>query len=170
MIENLTNIKKKLETTVIGIPTDTVYGLAATKKNIMQIYKIKKRDSKKKLIKFITDYRQIGEVDDFTQEELHQITQKYWPGNNTLIFWQNNELKSYRIIKQKEVIALLNEIEEPLYTTSANISGENPILTKDEFEDEFPEIPLLEHNSEIKPSNIPSNIYIITKEKTEKIR
>ena len=43
-------VKQLNQGNVVGIPTDTVYGLATTIDNIDKLYEIKHRDSNKKII------------------------------------------------------------------------------------------------------------------------
>lgn len=155
---------------VVGIPTDTVYGFACLKENIDNVYKLKKRDKKKKLISFIYKTEQVGTLDDFNKDESKDIFKNYWPGNNTLIFNKDNTLVSYRMPNEKNVLSLLKEIDEILLTTSANKSGENACETKEEFEIRFPNIKLLEEKEKSIKSKSPSNIFIIKKDSVEKIR
>lgn len=155
---------------VVGIPTDTVYGLAVLKDSAEMIYELKNRDRAKKLITFIKKPEQIGPVDEFTYEELVTITKKYWPGNNTLIFSQENEDVAYRIPKEINVLNILEDLDDSLLTTSANISGFAPCLTAEEFLKTFPMIKLLEEKQQSIKTNKPSNIYIIKKKGIKKIR
>lgn len=171
MIGNIEKIIENLEKgLVIGVPTDTVYGFATLEQNSAKIYDLKQRNKNKKLISFIHDWHQIGQVDEFTNDELKNITEKYWPGNNTLIFKQKGSLVSYRIPQENNTLRLLKKINKPLVTTSANLSGEPPILTKMDFLSKFEHIMLLEEKIETKKTGIPSNIYIISKNSSKKIR
>ncbi len=163
-------IKALLDGEVVGMATDTIYALATLKENSDKIYEIKNRDKTKKLITFIPNYKNIGQTDEFNTNELKEISDKYWPGNNTLIFLQNQELISYRIPDDQNIISLLNNLKKDILTTSANISGEKPCTTKDEFLKRFPNIKLLNEEFESKKTNKPSKIYIIKKEGIKKIR
>ncbi len=150
---------------VIGIPTDTVYGFACLSEFAEEIYTLKKRDKNKKLISFVKrDY--YFDVDTYTQD----VFEKYWPGNYTFIIPQNNELVSYRIPNEPNVLELLQLLDKRLLTTSANISGEEPVTTKEEFEQRFPNIPLLKEEIESKKTKTPSKIYIIKEEKMIEVR
>lgn len=150
---------------VIGIPTDTVYGLAALRPASKQIYEIKKRDINKKLISFV----KIGykfDVDNFTND----LFKSHWPGNTTFIIKQNEEFVSFRIPNEPNVLNLLDLLDEPLLTTSANISGELPATSPDEFFEKFPGIPLLKEDVIITKSKEPSTILKIDENKIIKIR
>lgn len=98
------------------IPTDTVLGLLAKNKEI--IYSIKKRDTSKKLVRFIADYELLGKL----TVEQEQFLDLVWPGTVTII--KNNE--SYRMPNVSTIIKLVQKLG-PLYCSSANISGEQTV-------------------------------------------
>ncbi|MBP7139667.1 MAG: threonylcarbamoyl-AMP synthase [Caldisericia bacterium] len=135
--ENLEKIKKILENGGIGIiPTDTIYGLCANgldKNLIKKIYKIKKRDFNKPLVLFVKNKSEIEKyayVDDLAIK----IIDRYMPGEITIVLKKKEgcpevSLKkfdtiAFRIPNNKFVIDILNLIDFPLATTSANISKE----------------------------------------------
>lgn len=135
--ENIEEIKEILEKKGIGvIPTDTVYGLCINgfeKELIKKIYKIKKRDYDKPLILFVKDKKEIekyGEVDEVSRK----IIDRFLPGPLTVVIKkgkfsiENGLIKKdtigIRIPNNDFVLKLLNSIDFPLLTTSANVSGE----------------------------------------------
>ncbi len=150
---------------VIGIPTDTVYGFAVLPEFSDKVYQLKNRALSKKLISFVGPSHKFM-VDDYTQDIFNQ----YWPGNYTFIIKQDNELVSYRIPNESNVINLLETLGEPILTTSANVSGDDPITTKDEFLQRFSHIPLLDEVIICKKSKTPSKIYIIDNKEMKQIR
>lgn len=155
---------------VVGIPTDTVYGFAVLAEYSNKVYQLKNRTVDKKLINFIHEYRQIGEVDNMSPTAVEELANKYWPGSTTLIFQQNGELRSYRIPDQKDVEDLLRELDENVLTTSANISGEEPCLSEEEFIERFPDVPVLMNTVGVL-SGIPSKIYrIVSKDEIKELR
>lgn len=154
---------------VLGVGTDTVYGLAVLPEYLDKLYVLKKRPKNKKIVKMIYNVSQIRQVDDFSLDELRKITQKYWPGTNTLIFFKNGELESFRIPKDQVLLNFLEKFNLELYVTSANMSGQKESTTKKEFFQKFPEIPLLD-NTNIQNSKTPSNIYKILKNNIIKMR
>jgi len=136
-VENLEKIKEILENGGIGIiPTDTIYGLCANgldKNLIKKIYKIKKRDYNKPLVLFVKNKSEIEKyayVDDLTKK----IIDRFIPGEITIVLKKKEgcpevSLKKFdtigfRIPNNKFVIDILNLIDFPLATTSANISKE----------------------------------------------
>ncbi len=150
---------------VIGIPTDTVYGFACLSDFKEKIYILKNRNRNKKLISFISPDYQLS-VDEYTQSQFDL----YWPGNTTFIIEQDGELVSYRIPNELNVINLLIDLKVPILTTSANLSGEEPIINSKDFELKFPNIPLLKEEICSVKSNVPSEIYIIKNREKIKVR
>ncbi len=155
---------------VVGIPTDTVYGLATLYGFEHKIYDLKNRDANKKLVTFVKNSSQVLPLDEYSPEEFEKFIHKYWPGNNTLIFKKSDEWKSFRIPSDKSIQSLLDKINAPIYTTSANLSGLNPCVTQEQFVKMFPNIKLLEEKCNSPKSKKPSNIIIISKDGIKKIR
>ena len=139
--ENLKKIIRKTvevirEGGIIICPTDTVYGLIADAKNtiaIKKVFEIKKRSLEKPLPIFIKDLgmaRSLAEIN----EKQKKILKKFWPGKLTAVlkaksveFPQGILSKDgkigLRIPRYKLLDLLLKEIDCPLTSTSANISG-----------------------------------------------
>ncbi len=171
MICNESEIIKALKAgEVVGIPTDTVYGFAVLNEFSDKVYALKKRPKHKKLISFVPSVSFVGEVDDLSNEDVCAFASKYWPGPNTLIFNKGGELTSFRIPNEKNVLSLLDNLGSIILTTSANISGEDTCLSKEDFEKTFPDIKLLEERYVSQKQNQASNIYVITCEGVKKIR
>jgi len=123
---------------VIAFPTDTVYGLGADAYNdeaIDKIYRIKRRSRDKPLILFIKNKAELPQyVTELTEATL-SLMEKYWPGPLTLIFKAKtstpcqsaNHTVGIRIPDHQLVLTLLERLDFPLATTSANIEGEPPL-------------------------------------------
>ena len=137
---NSNNIKIITRSLLIGktivIPTDTVYGIAADAKSfqgVENIFKIKKRPKRFPLILFTHSIAEAKKLAIFSPFEEY-LASKYWPGPLTLIlkkkgkkFYNGDKRLSkvgIRIPKNKDVIKILEYIQKPLATTSANIHGE----------------------------------------------
>ena len=111
---------------VVVIETDTVMGVVSSLPEA--IYEIKQRPAEKKLIYFIHD---IDQVPNLTPSE-KKVISKYWPGALTVI----KGGVSYRVPNHKNLLKLI-DITGPLYSSSANISGQNPIKNSLEAEKVF---------------------------------
>lgn len=106
--------------------TDTVMGIVSLDKK--NIYKIKRRPHYKKLVLFVKNFEHL---DVFTQEEIN-VLKKYWPGKLTVI---KNKI-GYRVPNDEFLLKLLDRFDF-LYSSSANISGKNPIADLDEAHNTF---------------------------------
>src|SRR5690554_8239540 len=73
---------------VIGLPTETVYGLAGNALNtdaVVKIFQIKKRPSFDPLIVHLADVGQISKYTLSIDEELQKLAERFWPGPLTLL-------------------------------------------------------------------------------------
>lgn len=142
LLVNKEDVKKALDNgDIVAVRTDTVYGLVgkAFDKNVEEkIYEIKNRDIKKPLILFIKNEAELKKYVKEIPEVAKELIHKYWPGALTLIFKKkfakDNEQNTIgiRIPNDKELLELLQILDFPLVSTSANISGQKPSMsTKD---------------------------------------
>jgi len=135
---------------MIGLPTDTIYGLAVSATNdcaIKQLYDLKTRDSCKPIAICVSDVHQIGKWCELTvtEELLHDLL----PGAVTLVFKRSaqlnanlnpgHELVGIRI-PDHHFIRDLCRLCGPLALTSANISSETSCLTVNEFSHLWPQL------------------------------
>ncbi|OAL10279.1 hypothetical protein A6V39_02435 [Candidatus Mycoplasma haematobovis] len=146
MFKFLINKIKKGKPIVIN--TGTVFGLLSTKEN--NIYKLKNREKNKKNILLISDIGQIGKK---LPEEFKKLAKEFWPGSLTLIY----EKQGYRIPKNKILLKILRSTG-PLWSSSANMSGQNPIKNLKEAKRIFKD-KVLYVSASNKLSNEPSTIY-----------
>ena len=151
-LSNLKKAKKNVENNnVIGIPTETVYGLAGnaySNKSIKKIFKLKKRPSYNPLIIHFSNLAQLKN-DVFFNNHFKKLYKVFCPGPITFILKQKNQSKiskfatagkktvAVRIPKHKVVRDLLSILKLPLAAPSANISSKlSPTSAKDVY-DEF---------------------------------
>ncbi|MGL5246158.1 MAG: L-threonylcarbamoyladenylate synthase [Mycoplasmoidaceae bacterium] len=113
ILEIINNIN---ENKIIILPTDTQIAVICKDEN--KIYKLKKRTKNKKLIKFIYSYK-----DKNFSNKFISLADNFWPGALTII---ENKI-SYRMPNNILLINILKEIDF-IYSSSANISGEEPLL------------------------------------------
>ncbi len=120
----------------VGIPTETVYGLAANALNedaVISIFKIKNRPFFDPLIMHVRDIEQAKEyVKDFP-ETAQKLAIKYWPGPLTLLLKKNDkvpdivtsgsEFVAIRVPNHPITLKLLEAIDFPLAAPSANPFG-----------------------------------------------
>jgi len=149
---NLKKAKKYIENNnVIGIPTETVYGLAGnaySNKSSKKIFKLKKRPLYNPLI---IHYKNLYDLknDVILNEDFNKLYKAFCPGPITFILKKKKKSSlasvvvagkntvAVRFPKHKVARKLLNIIKFPLAAPSANISSKlSPTSAKDVF-DEF---------------------------------
>ncbi|GFO65207.1 L-threonylcarbamoyladenylate synthase [Geomonas paludis] len=124
---------------VVAYPTDTTYGIGCSifsKKGIERIYQIKQRDRKKPFSFICTDMSEIARyarVSNYAFKQLRRLL----PGPYTFVLEAATVVPDLLQTKQKTVgiripdnaicLAIVKELGAPIVTTSANLSGEDPI-------------------------------------------
>ena len=124
---------------VIAYPTDTTYGLGCDifeKRGIHSIYKIKQRDERKPfsfICSDLADVSRYAQVSNFA----FKIMKRHLPGPYTFVLEATRVVPANLVTRQKTVgiripdepiaLAIVRELGHPLVTTSANISGEEPL-------------------------------------------
>lgn len=154
---------------VAAIPTDTVYGFAASFQNeeaIERLYQIKARSQNKSIAVLLGDAEQAHLAAHEFPVKAQRLAEKYWPGALTIIIRKkaglpanltSNELVGLRI-PDLDFTRDLIRLTGPLAVTSANISGEPPARSVTEFPEEL--IPMLDIIIDGGPSSggIPSSV------------
>jgi tRNA threonylcarbamoyl adenosine modification protein (Sua5/YciO/YrdC/YwlC family) len=121
---------------VIGIPTDTYYGLAADPFNLSavdEIYRIKGRPETRALPILVRSVEQAMQLAREVPQNFLRLAQKFWPGALTLVVDAANRLPlkvtantgkvALRWPKNEVACRLIEEFDGPITGTSANISG-----------------------------------------------
>ena len=129
---------------VLGMPTDTFYGLAADPFNLRaveKIYDVKSRSRHKPLSLLIESVDQAEDLTRPLPEEFYKLARKYWPGPLTLIVRAASRLPlkvtantgnvALRVPAAKIPVAVVRAAGVPLTATSANISGAAECTTAD---------------------------------------
>tara|TARA_Y100001935_G_C17209930_1_gene459553 strand:- start:62 stop:991 length:930 start_codon:yes stop_codon:yes gene_type:complete len=135
----------------IGIPTETVYGLAAnaySSSAVSKVFKLKKRPKKNPLIVHYYSKSQL-ERDCYLNKNFYKLYKKFCPGPLTFILrLKSNSMIDNNVTNKKKSLAvrfpkhpvirsLLNKIDFPLAAPSANISSSISPVTKNDVIDEF---------------------------------
>ncbi len=136
---------------IVGLPTETVYGLAGnaySSKAVKNIFKLKKRPKKNPLI---VHYKNINDAkkDVVLNKQFFKLYKKFCPGPITFVLKKIKNAKidplvtanlnsiAIRFPNHKIVRKILENVNFPLAMPSANISsGLSPVSAKDVF-DEF---------------------------------
>jgi tRNA threonylcarbamoyl adenosine modification protein (Sua5/YciO/YrdC/YwlC family) len=123
---------------VIAYPTDTTYGIGCSifcKKSIERIYQMKQRDRRKPFSVICSSLSEISQYARVSNSAF-KIIKRYLPGPYTFVFEATREVPDLLLTRQKTVgiripdnricIDMVTALGNPIITTSANISGEEP--------------------------------------------
>ena len=155
MKNNVSNIKKAInyltKNQCVGIPTETVYGLAANAYSSVataKIFKLKKRPKKNPLIVHYANLKLLKK-DCYLNGPFLKLYKKYSPGPISFILkLKKDSLISKNVTNQKKTLAvrfpshpltrkLLKKLNYPLAAPSANISTKISPVSKKDVQDEF---------------------------------
>ena len=116
---------------VVVMPTDTVYGLTCAISHpqaIERIYALKDLDPKKPLSILVRDLRMVSRYARGVTNPVYRLLKRVLPGPYTFIFRATDEVPKIMLRKRKTigvripktpiVLAVLDQLEEPLLTTS----------------------------------------------------
>ena len=122
---------------VVGIPTDTFYGLAADPFNLAAveaIYRVKGRPESRALPILVRSLEQAVDMVADIPEGLIRLTEKFWPGALTIVVEASRRLPlkvtgntgrvALRMPNAPIVWALIQAFGGPITGTSANLSGQ----------------------------------------------
>lgn len=140
MAEISTNIQKAVqlltENEVIGLPTETVYGLAANALNedaVLKIFEIKNRPKFDPLILHTSSVNKIEEFVTEIPDLAYQLFEKFSPGPITILLPKKNlvpdlatsglQRVAFRIPNHPLTLQLLSQLPFPLAAPSANPFG-----------------------------------------------
>lgn len=142
---------------VLGMPTDTFYGLAADPLNLRavdRIYDIKSRSRHKPLSLLIESIDQAEELTRPLPDEFYALARKFWPGPLTVIVRAGSRLPlrvtansgnvAIRVPAAAIPVAVIRLSGLPLTATSANLSGASECTTaeavREQLRDRLPVI------------------------------
>ncbi len=129
------------------IPTDTVYGLAcgiSHEKAIKRIYALKDMDPKKPLAILVGDMTTVGVYARGVTTPYFRLLKRVLPGPYTFIFEATAEVPKIMLRKRRTIgirmpdhpvtLALLEELDEPLLTTSVRTPDDRWVIEPVEVE------------------------------------
>jgi L-threonylcarbamoyladenylate synthase len=126
IVKEVTNILQN-PGAVILVPTETVYGLIAKADDPIakeRIYQLKKREENKRLGWFVPNWEKVDKYGIMLNDIGKNLAKKYFPGPLTLIAPKDDgSTQSIRTPNHPLLLAILQEIDCPLWQTSANASG-----------------------------------------------
>ena len=142
---------------VVGIPTETVYGLAANawdENAVEKIFLAKGRPQDNPLIVHISSAQMLHEVAASVPETARILAERFWPGPLTMIFEKSDKVPAavtaglstvaVRFPSHKVARALIEAAGMPLAAPSANRSGSpSPTTANHVFSDLNGQIPAI---------------------------
>ncbi len=131
---------------VVGIPTDTFYGLAADPFNLAaveRIYRVKGRPETRALPILVNSIERSVLMARDLPESFIILAKKFWPGALTLLveaatrlplkITANTGRVALRWPNSKVACALIDLLDSPITGTSANISGSPPCSSAEQL-------------------------------------
>ena len=180
---------------IVGVPTETVYGLAGDardKEAIKKIFEAKGRPSDNPLIVHISNMNMLKNLVSHISEDAQMLANAFWPGPLTIIMPKSNfvcdevtaGLNSIgiRMPANKTALEIIEKSKIPFAAPSANLSGKpSPTTAQAVYDDMNGKIPLIIDNGECDTgvestvisilNDVPTILRpgIITKEDIEKV-
>lgn len=124
---------------VIAYPTDTTYGIGCSifnKKGLERIYQVKQRDKRKPFSFICSDLAEVSRYARLSNMAFKAM-KRCLPGPYTFVLEASREVPDLLTTRQKTVgiripdnricMAIVQELGAPIVTTSANLSGEEPV-------------------------------------------
>ncbi len=136
---------------VVVLPTDTIYGLSAivtSKKAVRKIYRIKKRslEQQKHLILLVRSFCMVRRYCYLSKKQYNYLKGQWVEGKRALTvilrgrrnYFQEHGINLFELISDddgvavrrpnnKFLLALLKEVDEPIVSTSLNITGKEDL-------------------------------------------
>jgi L-threonylcarbamoyladenylate synthase len=162
---------------VVGMPTDTFYGLAADPFNLHavdRIYEIKTRSRHKPLSLLIESVDQASDLAWPVPETFFLLARRFWPGPLTIIVRADTKLPlkvtantgnvALRVPAAEVPLAIIRAIGSPITATSANLHGASECTNAHEVRDQLGDcLPLIVDGGQ-SPRDMPSTIVDLTNE------
>lgn len=160
---------------VVGMPTDTFYGLGADPVNLRaveRIYEIKTRSKHKPLSLLIESVDQAQELGRDLPNVFFEMAKRFWPGPLTIIVRASSWLPlkvtantgnvALRIPAAEVPLAMVRQLKLPITATSANLSGLSECTTAECVRDQLGGRVNVIVNSGPTPHRVPTTIVDIS--------
>ena len=114
---------------LVIFPTETVYGLFFTEKSREKAYALKKRAPEKPCAYHVGSFGTLYALAGEQSGDVVRTLEEKLPGPYTFLLPKGKEKIGFRFPGHKEACAFLEEASEPVFGTSANLSGEKAPVT-----------------------------------------
>ncbi|MDO5558679.1 MAG: L-threonylcarbamoyladenylate synthase [Oscillospiraceae bacterium] len=121
---------------IVGIPTETVYGLGADATNadaVRKIFEVKGRPSDNPMIVHICDMDMLREYADDIPTVVYRLAEKFWPGPLTMVLSKRSNIPDVvsagldtiglRMPDNEATLKIIKNLGRPVAAPSANKSG-----------------------------------------------
>ncbi len=162
---------------VLGMPTDTFYGLAADPFNLHavdRVYEIKTRSRHKPLSLLIESVDQASDLAWPVPETFYLLARRFWPGPLTVIVKADPKLPlkvtantgnvALRVPAAAIPLAIIRAAGLPLTATSANLSGASECTTAMQVRDQLGDVLKVIVDGGQSPREVASTIVDLTNE------
>ncbi len=162
---------------VLGMPTDTFYGLAADPFNLHavdRVYEIKSRSRHKPLSLLIESVDQAADLAWPVPEIFYLLARRFWPGPLTIIVKADPKLPlkvtantgnvALRVPASEIPLAIIRAAGLPITATSANLSGEVECTSAMQVRDQLGDCLSIIVDGGQSPRDMPSTIVDLTSE------
>jgi tRNA threonylcarbamoyl adenosine modification protein (Sua5/YciO/YrdC/YwlC family) len=162
---------------VLGMPTDTFYGLAADPFNLHavdRVYEIKTRSRHKPLSLLIESVDQASDLAWPVPETFYLLARRFWPGPLTIIVRADPKLPlkvtantgnvALRVPAAEIPLAIIRAAGLPVTATSANLSGASECTSAVQVRDQLGDVLNVIVDGGQSPRDTPSTIVDLTDE------
>jgi tRNA threonylcarbamoyl adenosine modification protein (Sua5/YciO/YrdC/YwlC family) len=162
---------------VVGMPTDTFYGLAVDPYNlhaVERVYEIKERGRHKPLSLLIESVEQAEELAHELPDEFQMLAEKFWPGPLTIIVkaaprlplkvTANSGNIAVRMPDSAVALAVVRALKCPITATSANLAGALECTTAAGVVEQMGDRVQLVLDGGTTPRDVPSTIINLTED------
>jgi len=167
---------------VLGMPTDTFYGLAADPYNLHavdRVYEIKTRSRHKPLSLLIESVDQAADIAWPVPEIFYLLARRFWPGPLTIIVKADPRLPlkvtantgnvALRVPNAEVPLAIIRSAGLPITATSANLHGEMECTSAMEVRDQLGDcLPIIVDGGQA-PGIMPTTIVDLTVDGTWRV-
>lgn len=160
---------------VLGMPTDTFYGLAADPFNLHavdRVYEIKSRSRHKPLSLLIESVDQAADLAWPVPEIFYLLARRFWPGPLTVIVKADPKLPlkvtantgnvALRVPSAEVPLAIIRSAGLPITATSANLHGEMECTSAMEVRDQLGDCLKIIVDGGQAPGHMPTTIVDLT--------
>ena len=139
-----------LKDEIFAYPTEGVWGIGCnpfSESAVKKLINLKKRDENKGIIILAGDLSQIEDLTSHLNNDLRKKMLTKWPGPHTWLVPSSSKtpkwllgksrLLALRVSDHKGVQKITSELEMPICSTSANISGTSPAIDENQIREFF---------------------------------